>query len=70
MLVAKYVIWYMIWLVSTGRVKRIELKFMIKGHTHFIVDSGIGHTKRELRVSGGAKMYQIGRVENVRQKLE
>jgi hypothetical protein len=22
------------------------------------------------RVSGGAKMYQIGRVENVRQKLE
>lgn len=47
----KYVMWYMIWLVSTGRVKRIELKFMIKGHTHFIVDSGIGHTKMELRRS-------------------
>jgi len=47
----KYVMWYLIWLVSTGRAKRIELKFMIKGHTHFIVDSGIGHTKRELRRS-------------------
>lgn len=47
----KYVMWYLMWLVSTGRAKRIELKFMIKGHTHFIVDSGIGHTKRELRRS-------------------
>lgn len=47
----KYVIWYLIWLAATGRIKRIELKFMIKGHTHFIVDSGIGHTKRELRRS-------------------
>ena len=47
----KYVIWYIVWLASTGRVRHIELKFMIKGHTHFIVDSGIGHTKRELRRS-------------------
>ncbi len=47
----KYVMWYLVWLVSTGRLKRAEIKFMIKGHTHFIVDSGIGHTKRELRRS-------------------
>jgi hypothetical protein len=47
----KYVIWYLIWLAATGRVRHIELKFMVKGHTHFIVDSGIGHTKRELRKS-------------------
>jgi len=45
----KYVMWYLVWLVSTGRLKRAEIKFMIKGHTHFIVDSGIGHTKRALR---------------------
>ncbi len=43
--------WYLIWLAATGRVNHIELKFMIKGHTHFIVDSGIGHAKRELRRS-------------------
>ncbi len=47
----KYVMWYLVWLVSTGRLKHAEIKFMIKGHTHFIVDSGIGHTKRELRRS-------------------
>ena len=47
----KYMMWYLVWLVSTGRLKRAEIKFMIKGHTHFIVDSGIGHTKRELRRS-------------------
>ena len=46
-----YVIWYLIWLTVTGRVKHIELKFMIKGHTHFIADSGIGHAKREFRKS-------------------
>ncbi len=43
--------WYLVWQVSAGRLKRAEIKFMIKGHTHFIVDSGIGHTKRELRRS-------------------
>jgi len=47
----KFVMWYFLWLVSTGRLNRIEIKFMIKGHTHFIVDSNIGHTKRELRKS-------------------
>ncbi len=47
----RYVMWYLVWLISTGRLKRAEIKFMIKGHTHFIVDSGIGHTKRELRRS-------------------
>ena len=47
----KYVMWYLIWLAATGRVRRIEYKFMIKGHTHFIVDSGIGHVKKELRRS-------------------
>ena len=47
----KYVMWYLIWLAATGRVRRIEFKFMIKGHTHFIVDSGIGHAKKELRRS-------------------
>jgi hypothetical protein len=47
----KFVMWYFLWLVSTGRLDRIEIKFMIKGHTHFIVDSNIGHTKRELRKS-------------------
>ncbi len=47
----KYVMWYLVWLVSTGRLKHAAIKFMIKGHTHFIVDSNIGHTKRELRRS-------------------
>ena len=47
----KYVMWYLIWLAATGRVKHVEIKFMIKGHTHFIVDSNIGHIKRELRRS-------------------
>jgi hypothetical protein len=47
----KYVMWYLVWLASTGRVKHVEFKFMIKGHTHFIVDSNIGHIKRELRRS-------------------
>ena len=47
----KYVLWYLTWLVATARLKRIEIKFMIKGHTHCIVDSGIGHTKRQLRRS-------------------
>lgn len=45
----KYVLWYLLWLAATGRVEHVELKFMIKGHTHFIVDSGIGHIKREFR---------------------
>ena len=39
------------WLVTTSRLRRIELKFMIKGHTHSIIDGGIGQTKRELRRS-------------------
>ena len=47
----KYVMWYLIWLVTTGRIKHIELKFMIKGHTHCVVDGGIGQTKKELRRS-------------------
>ncbi len=47
----KYVMWYLIRLVATGRIRRIEFKFMIKGHTHFIADSGIGHAKKELRRS-------------------
>ncbi len=47
----KYVMWYLLWLAATERVKRIEFKFMMKGHTHFIVDSGIGHAKQELRRS-------------------
>ncbi len=47
----KYVLWYLTWLVTTGRLRHIELKFMIKGHTHSIVDGGIGQTKRELRRS-------------------
>jgi len=45
------VIWYLLWLAATGRVKRIELKCMMKGHTHFSVDSGIGHVKKALRRS-------------------
>ncbi len=47
----KYVMWYLIWLAATGRVKHVEFKFMIKGHTQFIVDGNIGHIKRELRRS-------------------
>jgi hypothetical protein len=47
----KFVMWYLLWLVSTDRLNRIEIKFMIKGHTHFIVDSNIGYTKKELRRS-------------------
>ena len=47
----KFVMWYLVWLAATGRVKRVEYKFMIKGHTQFIVDSNIGHIKRELRRS-------------------
>ncbi len=43
--------WYFIWLAATGRVKRVEFKFMIKGHTQFIVDSCIGNIKKELRGS-------------------
>ena len=45
----KYVMWYLIWLAATNRVKHVEFKFMIKGHTQFIVDSNIGHIKRNLR---------------------
>ena len=45
----KYVMWYLVWLAATGRVKHVEFKFMIKGHTHFIIDSNIGHIKRELK---------------------
>lgn len=47
----KFVMWYFIWLAATGRVKRVEFKFMIKGHTQFIVDSCIGNIKKELRGS-------------------
>ncbi len=47
----RYVMWYLVWLAATGKVKRIEYKFMIKGHTHFLADSGIGHAKKELRRS-------------------
>ena len=42
---------FAIWLVTTGRIKQIELKFMIKGYTHCVVDGGIGQTKKELRRS-------------------
>jgi hypothetical protein len=45
----RYVLWYLIWLVATGRLKHVELKFMIKGHTHCVVDGGIGQTKKKLR---------------------
>ncbi len=47
----KYILWYLTWLVTTGRLRHIELKFMIKGHTHSIVDGGIGQMKKELRRS-------------------
>lgn len=47
----KYVMWYLLWLAATNRVENIEFKFMIKGHTQFIVDSNIGHIKRKLRQS-------------------
>ena len=47
----KYVLWYLMWLVTTNRLSHIELKFMIKGHTHSIIDGGIGQTKKELRRS-------------------
>ena len=36
---------------TTGRCKHIELKFMIKGHTHSIVDGALSQMKKELRRS-------------------
>lgn len=58
----KYVMWYLVWLAATGRVKHVEFKFMIKGHTQFIVDSNIGHIKRELRRSDVFCMEQWAQV--------
>lgn len=34
----RFVLWYLAWLVFTGREKRIELDFMIPGHTKNVVD--------------------------------
>jgi len=64
----KYMMWYLVWLVSTGRLKRAEIKFMIKGHTHFIVDSGIGHTKREFRRSDVFCLDHWAKVINISAK--
>ncbi|MCP4107660.1 MAG: hypothetical protein GY749_19300 [Desulfobacteraceae bacterium] len=43
------VLWYLVWLVTTGRLRHTELKFMIKGHTHCAVDGGIGQVKKKIK---------------------
>lgn len=47
----RFVLWYLAWLVCTGREKRVELDFMIPGHTKNVVDGRFGLVKRLVRRS-------------------
>jgi hypothetical protein len=37
---------FLAWLCATKFVSEIEIKFMVVGHTHFLVDANFGHIKR------------------------
>lgn len=38
---------FLAWLCATNFVSEIEIKFMVVGHTHFLVDANFGHIKRK-----------------------
>ena len=42
---------FLAWLCVTNFVDEIEIKFMIVGHTHFLVDANFGHIKRKYQCS-------------------
>ncbi|GFN93895.1 hypothetical protein PoB_002040100 [Plakobranchus ocellatus] len=44
-------IWYLMWRCLTGRNHRIQLSFLIAGHTKFSPDGGFGLIKRKLKVT-------------------
>lgn len=45
----RFVLWYLSWVVCIGREKRVELDFMIPGHTKNVCDGRFGLVKRLLR---------------------
>lgn len=42
---------FLAWLCVTKFVSEIEIKFMVVGHTHFLVDANFGHIKRKYHCS-------------------
>ena len=42
-------IWYLVWRCITGRNQKIQLSFLIAGHTKFSPDGGFGLIKRKLK---------------------
>lgn len=42
---------FLAWLCATKFVSEIEIKFMVVGHTHFLVDANFGHIKRQYQRS-------------------
>lgn len=53
---------FLAWLCATNFVSEIEIKFMIVGHTHFLVDANFGHIKRKYRRSNA---YIIEHLEDI-----
>jgi len=49
-------------LCVTNFVDEIEIKFMVVGHTHFLVDANFGHIKRKYR---GENAYIIEHLANI-----
>ena len=53
---------FLAWLCVTNFVSEIEIKFMVVGHTHFLVDANFGHIKRKYRRSNA---YIIEHLANI-----
>ena len=44
-----FVLWYRYWRVLLGRYKRVDLYFLVAGHTNNVCDGAFGHVKRRLQ---------------------
>ncbi len=53
---------FLAWLCATKFITEIEIKFMVVGHTHFLVDANFGHIKRHYQRSNA---YTIGHLSDI-----
>jgi hypothetical protein len=53
---------FLAWLCVTNVASEIEIKFMVVGHTHFLVDANFGHIKRKYHRSNA---YIIEHLANI-----
>lgn len=55
---------YLAWRVATGRYRRVEINFLIAGHTKFAVEYEFGHIKKKYRVT---KVCSLDEIKQVRE---